>query len=42
MIEHNKVCLKKPDPIDWQYLKSLEPTLHEWDSPEDHEAYDDL
>lgn len=30
------------NPVDWDYLKSVEDTLSEWNSPEDDEAYGDL
>jgi hypothetical protein len=28
--------------IDWDYLRAVEGTLSEWNSPEDNEAYADL
>ncbi len=28
--------------IDWEYLRAVEGTLGEWNSPEDNEAYADL
>ena len=34
--------VRRVEPIDLQYLKSLELTLSEWDSPEDDDAYRDL
>ena len=37
-----KVIVKKPEPIDWTYLKSLESGLSEWNSEEDERAYRDL
>jgi antitoxin PrlF len=37
-----KVVVKKPEPIDWAYLKSIESGLSEWSSEEDEEAYRDL
>jgi antitoxin PrlF len=33
---------KRPSSIDWDYLRAVEGTLSEWNSPEDNEAYDDL
>ena len=41
VIEDNKVIIKKPNPIDWEYLQSLQTTLNEWSSEED-DAYDHL
>ena len=37
-----KVVVKKPEPIDWEYLKSIESSLSEWSSEEDEKAYRDL
>ena len=36
------VMLAKAEPLDLDYLKGLETTLTEWNSPEDAAAYDDL
>jgi antitoxin PrlF len=33
---------KVPSIIDWDYLRGVEQSLSEWDSPEDEEAYADL
>jgi antitoxin PrlF len=33
---------KVPSTIDWEYLRGLEESLSEWNSPEDDEAYADL
>jgi antitoxin PrlF len=33
---------KLPSSIDWDYLRAVEGTLSEWNSPEDNEAYADL
>jgi len=41
-IKDNIVILKKVNNIDYEYLKSVESTLEEWNSPEDDEAYNDL
>jgi antitoxin PrlF len=41
-IVRGKVTLAKAEPLDRAYLKSLESTLSEWESPEDAAAYDDL
>ena len=40
MIEHDQVLIKKPNPIDWMYLESLEYGLNEWVSESDYKAYD--
>lgn len=37
-----EVRLHKGSPLDVPYLRSLQSTLSEWDSPEDAAAYDDL
>jgi antitoxin PrlF len=41
-IAKGRVTLARAEPLDRAYLKSLETTLSEWDSPEDAAAYDDL
>jgi AbrB family looped-hinge helix DNA binding protein len=41
-ITKNKVTLARAEPLDRAYLKSVESTLSEWDSPEDAAAYDKL
>jgi antitoxin PrlF len=34
--------LRKVEPLDVGYLRAVQTTLSEWESPEDAEAYDDL
>jgi AbrB family looped-hinge helix DNA binding protein len=41
-IAKGKVTLARAEPLDKAYLKALESTLSEWDSPEDAKAYDKL
>jgi len=41
-IAKGRVTLARAEPLDRAYLKSLETTLSEWDSPEDAAAYDGL
>ena len=41
-IEGTEVRLRKGSPLDVAYLRALQATLTEWDSPEDAAAYDDL
>jgi antitoxin PrlF len=41
-IEGEVVRLRKVDPLDVGYLRAVQTTLCEWESPEDAEAYDDL
>lgn len=41
-ISKGKVTLARAEPLDRAYLKSVESTLSEWDSPEDAAAYDKL
>jgi antitoxin PrlF len=41
-IEGPEVRLRKGSPVDVSYLRALQTTLSEWDSPEDAAAYDDL
>jgi AbrB family looped-hinge helix DNA binding protein len=36
------VSLIKVEPLDWEYLRALESTLSEWNTPEDAAAFDDL
>lgn len=38
----NQVIVKKITAIDYEYLKSVETNLDEWNSEEDNEAYNDL
>lgn len=42
IIENDQVLLKKPNPIDWTYVESLEYGLSEWTSKQDCLAYDNL
>lgn len=41
-IENGKVYIRKMEPLDTDYLKSISATLEEWNSDEDEEAYHDL
>jgi antitoxin PrlF len=41
-IVKGRVTLARAEPLDKAYLKSIESTLSEWDSPEDAAAYDNL
>jgi antitoxin PrlF len=41
-IEGPEVRLRKGSPINVSYLRTLQTTLSEWESPEDAAAYDDL
>ena len=36
------VVVSKAEPLDWEYLSSLEKTLGEWNTAEDAAAFDDL
>ena len=36
------VIVSKAEPLDWEYLASLEKTLGEWNTAEDAAAFDDL
>ncbi len=36
------VVVTRAEPLDWEYLKSLEHTLGEWHTAEDAAAFDDL
>ena len=36
------IMVSKAEPLDWDYLSSLEKTLGEWSSAEDGAAFDDL
>ena len=40
--EGGGVRLRKLAPVDLAYLRAVQATLSEWDSPEDDEAYADL
>ena len=41
-IEGDTVRIRKQAPIDLSYLRGLQATLSQWDSPDDAAAYDDL
>jgi bifunctional DNA-binding transcriptional regulator/antitoxin component of YhaV-PrlF toxin-antitoxin module len=41
-IAGEEVRLRKGSPLDVSYLRALQTTLSEWDSPVDAAAYDDL
>jgi antitoxin PrlF len=41
-ITKGKVTLARAEPLDRAYLRLVESTLSEWDSPEDAAAYDKL
>jgi antitoxin PrlF len=41
-IEGDSVRMRKQAALDVSYLRSLQATLSEWESPEDAAAYDDL
>lgn len=41
-IEGDRVVLRKAPPLDVEYLRGLQESLSEWNSPEDDEAYGDL
>ena len=41
-IEGDVVRLRKVEPLNLGYLRAVQTTLCEWESPEDAEAYDDL
>jgi antitoxin PrlF len=40
-VVNSQVVLRRSTPLDLDYLRSVEQTLSEWNSPHD-EAYDDL
>ncbi len=40
--ETGLVCLRKAEPLDLEFLSSLEKTLSEWNSENDDRAYRDL
>jgi AbrB family looped-hinge helix DNA binding protein len=40
--ESGHVEVRRARPLDVEFLRGLESTLSEWDSPEDDEAYRDL
>jgi AbrB family looped-hinge helix DNA binding protein len=41
-IQGDAVQMRKVEPLDIGYLRAVQTTLSEWESPEDAEAYDDL
>lgn len=41
-IQSGKVILRRAEPFDAAFHKSLAATLDEWDTPEDDEAFRDL
>ncbi|MGH6816432.1 MAG: AbrB/MazE/SpoVT family DNA-binding domain-containing protein [Hyphomicrobiaceae bacterium] len=41
-IAEDKVVLRKAPKLDAAYLRALQTTLSEWETPEDAAAYDDL
>jgi len=40
--EDGRVEVRRAHPLDVEFLRGIESTLSEWDSPEDDEAYRDL
>jgi AbrB family looped-hinge helix DNA binding protein len=41
-IDNNEIKIRKVKPIDLEFTSALTPTLSEWDSNHDEEAYNDL
>jgi AbrB family looped-hinge helix DNA binding protein len=41
-MQGDAVQIRKVEPLDIGYLRAVQTTLSEWESPEDAEAYDDL
>ena len=41
-IDNNEIKIRKARPIDLEFTSALSPTLSEWDSVHDEEAYNDL
>jgi antitoxin PrlF len=41
-VEGNAVLVRKAEPFDLAWHRAISPTLPEWDSPNDHENFDDL
>lgn len=41
-IDNNEIKIRKAKPIDLEFANALTPTLSEWDSVHDEEAYNDL
>jgi AbrB family looped-hinge helix DNA binding protein len=41
-VEGNPVRVRKAEPFGVAWQRAISPTLAEWDSPNDHENFDDL
>ena len=41
-VDQEEVRLRKQAPLDMAYLRAVQTTLSEWESPEDAAAFDDL
>ena len=41
-VDDDEVRLRKQSPLDVAYLRAVQATLSEWESPEDAAAFDDL
>jgi antitoxin PrlF len=41
-IDNNEIKVRKAKPIDLEFANALVPTLSEWESQNDEEAYNDL
>ena len=41
-VEGNAVLVRKAEPFELAWHRAISPTLAEWDSPNDHENFDDL
>jgi antitoxin PrlF len=41
-VEGSTVIIRKAQPFDLAWHRALSPTVDEWDSPHDHENFDDL
>ena len=41
-VEGNAVRVRKAEPFDVPWHRAVSPTLAEWNSPNDHENFDDL
>jgi len=41
-IDNDTIKLRKASPIDIEFMNALVPTLNEWNSQNDEEAYNDL
>lgn len=42
LLPDNTVIVRKPSPLDVEYLHALNTTMNEWESDEDEQAYKDL